>query len=110
MNHPAITELFTIISINSTEERKKLLDQWIIDWLYYTEKSQTVVNKSVLTSEELDFVWYHIASLCGEDLIDSNITENSSSNTEFNCKLVALRSSNGKLKKNPESNKKARRS
>lgn len=106
MKHEALSELFLIINEPKLEIRKALLEAWEEKWIHYTEKTQYVINKSILNSEELDFVWYKVAQMCAEDLIDSNITKNSTTNTSFSCELWSLRSPYAKFQKNTKDLKK----
>lgn len=108
MNHPALEDLLLLIQESRLELREVLLEEWKKKWVYNTEQTQYVVNKSVLTSDEIDFVWYKVAQSCAEDLMDSKITENSTTNTSFTCRVWALRSPYAELKENTKSNKKAK--
>lgn len=107
--HPAILELQSIVQEESLESRKKSLKEWQSKWLTYTEKTQYVVNKSVMNSEDTDFTWYKLAELCAESLIDENISINTTTNNSFSCGIYALRSPNGELEEGKESTKKTKR-
>jgi hypothetical protein len=100
MNHPALRELLDIIKEPDQSNREQLLESWKNSWLHLEEVTQYVINNSVLSTEEKDFVWYKVAQTCSENLIEKDITENTVTNTSYNCKLLALRSPNGKLKEN----------
>lgn len=106
MKHEALNELKLIIKENSLEIRQALVEAWEKKWIYHTKQTQYVINKSILNTEEIDFVWYKVAQMCAEDLMDNNITLNESSNTSFSCELWSLRSPHAKLKENTKHLKK----
>ncbi len=105
--HPAVLELYHIIQEEDLELRKESFKKWKESWLTYIEKTQYVVNKSVMSSEDTDFTWYKVAEMCAEELIDEDISTNTFTNNSFTCEIYALRSQNGKLKKNTKGTKKA---
>ena len=105
----AFNELEDLILDDNLDTRKMLLTNWIRDWVVSVEHTQHVVNKSLLNSNEIDFVWYKVAQLCAEDLIDNQVTDNSTTNNSFTCSILALRSLNGKLKEDTKSNKATRK-
>lgn len=108
MKHPALIELFSIISEPDRESRETFLETWTAKWVHVTEKTQYVVNKSCLNTDEIDFVWYRVAAMCAEDLMENQVTENETTNNSFSCRIFALRSPDGKLEKNKKSFKKSR--
>lgn len=108
-NHPGIEKLLEISKDNDSLSREKKLKQWINTWIVEVDHTQSVINKSVLSTEEIDFVWNWVSNQCVEKLLDDNIADTSSNNTSFTAKIVALRSPNAKFKENPTNNKKTRR-
>jgi hypothetical protein len=106
--HPAVLELLHIIQEETLELREKSLETWKESWLAHIEKTQYVVNKSVMSSDDTDFTWYKVAEMCAEELIDENISVNTTTNNSFSCEIVALRSRGGKLKESTKGTKKAR--
>jgi hypothetical protein len=108
MKHEAIQDLSLIIKESREELREALLKAWEEKWIYHTEKTQYVLNKSILNSEETDFVWYKLAELCAHDLIEQNVVDTNTTNTSFSCEILALRRPNGKLEENQKSLKKVR--
>jgi hypothetical protein len=106
MSEP-LSILEEIVSVSSLDTRRLLLSQWIKDWVVSVEKTQHVVNKSVLNSEEVDFVWYTLAQICAEELIDTNTAKTTSTNREFTCSFLALRSTCGKVQEDPENTKRS---
>jgi hypothetical protein len=106
--HPAVLELHHIIQEENLELREESLKDWIATWLAHVEKTQYVVNKSVMSSDDTDFTWYKVAEMCAEELIDENISINTTTNNSFSCEVYALRSRSGKLKENTKGIKKAR--
>lgn len=106
MKHQALEELKLIIREPSREIREALTEAWEKKWIYYTEQTQYVVNKSILKSDEIDFVWYKVAQMCAENLMDNSITKNTSTNTSFSCELWSLRSPYAELEKNTKHLKK----
>lgn len=107
-NHPAVLELLSIIQEQDSELREKAFKDWKDSWLVYVEKTQHVINKSVMSSDDTDFTWYKVAEMCAEELIDENISTNTTTNNSFSCGVYALRSRNAELKKNKKDTKKAR--
>ena len=105
MKHPALEQLNLIMKEPREELREALLEEWQSKWVYYTENTQYVLNKSILRSDEVDFVWYKVAQDCAEDLMEDGITENHTTNTSFSCRVWAIRSPYAKLKENTKSDK-----
>lgn len=108
MKHEAIQELFLIIKEDKYEIRQALIKAWEEKWIYHTKKEQYVLNKSILNSEEIDFVWYKLAELCAYELMENGIIDTNTTNNSFSCDILALRRPYGKLKKNKEKLKKTR--
>lgn len=108
MKHPALKILDQIIQEPDMDKRNQLYAAWQKEWIEYVDNEQNVINKSTLSSEETDFIWYHIAKQCADELIEKNIANLESTNTKFSSSLVALRSKNAKLQENTKSNKKTR--
>lgn len=108
MKHQAIQDLFLIIKESRHEIREALLKAWEDKWIYHTKQTQLVLNKSLLNTEEIDFVWSRVAQLCVEDLFNNNITNNTSTNTSFSCELWSLRSHNAKFQESTKDTKKIR--
>lgn len=108
MDHPALKELMELIKEPNLEERESFLKEWKDKWMIYTENTQHVVNKSILDSEDTDFVWYKVAEMCALDLIENDISINTTTNNSFSCGIYALRSPVGKLKENKKGNRKAK--
>ena len=106
--HPAVLELYQIIQEENLELRETLFKEWKANWIACVEKTQYVVNKSVMSTDDTDFTWYKVAEMCAEELIDENISINTTTNNSFSCEVYALRSSSGKLKENTKGLKKAR--
>jgi hypothetical protein len=105
VNTEALKELASLVEEKDSNTRKDLLSTWVDQWVVSVEETQHVINKSILKSEEIDFVWYTVAQRCGEQLIDNQISENTTTNTSFTCSFLAIRSPNGKLKENTKGNK-----
>lgn len=107
MKHEALKELSLIIKESREHLRETLLQEWIQKWVYCTEQTQYVINKSILNTEEIDFVWYKIAEQCAEDLIEHQIAESNSTNNTFTCKVWALRKPYAKFKEDSKNRKKS---
>lgn len=103
----ALTELFEIIEIKGSDERLVAFEQWKKDWIYEIEKTQYVINKSTMGSEEVDFAWYWVAKLCGEALMDEQLFKTHSTNNTFTASLTGLR--NEKQQKSAKSSVAPRR-
>lgn len=86
-----IMELEHIIAKSSYIERDLLLQDWIKKHVSEVEVSQTVVNRSVMTSEAKDFVWYNLATHLGQKVIDDNLGCSESDNNEFKLKARILK-------------------
>lgn len=97
MKPRALKELHSIMKQEDEEERLMLLKRWEKDWVQVVSESQHVINKSTMSSDELDYAWYMAATRCGEVLIDEGISTNTMNNTELRCKVWTLRSSRAKL-------------
>ena len=106
MKHQALEELFLINKESRQELREVLLNEWVQKWVYHSKQTQHVLNKSILNSNELDFVWYKVAEMCSIDLMDNGITRNSTTNNSFTCETWALRSPYAELEKNKKNTKK----
>jgi len=106
MKHDALIELKLIIKETDIKVREALVEAWEEKWIYYTKNTQYVINRSVLNSEEIDFVWYKVSQMCAEDMMDNNVTLNKSTNNSFSCETWALRSPYAKLEKNTKYSKK----
>jgi len=106
MNTDALKELASLVNEEDVNTRKSLLQAWVDQWIVTVEETQHIVNKSILNSEEIDFIWYKVAQSCGETLIDGQISSNTTTNNSFTCSFQALRSPNGKLKEDTKGNKK----
>ena len=108
MKHEALNELFQIVKESQEDLRVDQLKEWENKWIYYTESTQYVVNKSVLNTEEIDFVWNKVVEKCAEDLLENRIVDSNTTNNSFTCKVWALRKPNAKLKESPKNVKKTR--
>ena len=95
MNSKSIKELRKVMKIEGTDRksgrvaREIALEQWINEWIVEVRKSQPII-KSSLSSEESDFIKYHMATLMGEDLMDDCI-EVKSSPKNISTKIKALK-------------------
>jgi hypothetical protein len=109
MKEPEAIKNLRLILLEPRESlRMTLLDEWITRWIFSTKQTQHVINKSVLNSAEKDFAWYTVATMCAQELMDNEVTSNTSDNNSFNCEVWAIRSSDEKLKENKENTKKIR--
>jgi hypothetical protein len=104
--HPSLIELKSIVENSNLESRKLNLSKWIKKHLHYIEKTQYVVNKSVMSSDERDFIWECVTKQCLDELLDNNIITTKSTNTSFTGKLVTLGNYNGKLKEDKKDSEK----
>jgi hypothetical protein len=107
-DHKALQDLKLIMLESREGLRMYLLNEWISKWIYKASHTQHVINKSILNTSEIDFTWYNLATMCAKDLIDDQISNNSTTNTSFTCEVLAIRSPNGKLKKDEKNIKKIR--
>ena len=103
MNHPALENLLAISKIENHMEREKKVKSWFKDWIFHSQTKQTVLNKSTLNSEDIDFVWEKVTEACVSGLLDSNIVPNHVEDNNFYCNMYVLRSSNETFKKNTKS-------
>lgn len=99
-DYKVLKELEKIILETNGIDRKIRFDEWKDEYLFEVEKTQYVVNRSTLSTNDRDFVWELVASQCGIELLDSNILDTESTNNSFSATCLVLRSNNGKLKKN----------
>jgi hypothetical protein len=73
------------------ELRVTLLKEWEQKWLSTVSSTQHLINKSVLNSEELDYMWYKLGKEVGEKLIDSGVAKCSGDNNRIECEVLVIR-------------------
>ncbi len=91
----AIKELTRIVEMegidrkSGKEARLIALNTWVNDWVEEVKYSQSVIKNS-LTSEDQDFIKYHLASKMGDKLMDYCIQVESVPN-KVSAQVWALR-------------------
>jgi hypothetical protein len=95
MNTKALNELFEIIKIegisrsDGARAREISLLQWVKDNTVEIEHTQNIIEKSI-SSEDLDFIKYHMATQMAEKLMDNCIHVNVSK-TKVTTKIRAFK-------------------
>jgi len=78
MNDKSLKELKKVMQIEGTDRksgriaREIALEQWIDEWIVEVNASQSIIKGS-LSSEENDFIKYHMATMMGEELMNDCI-------------------------------------
>ena len=88
--HKAFRELIGIIENPDYLERKDLTVAWIDTWTKEINRSQLVLNRSQMSTEEHDFTCEHLAKLCGVDALDEGMVDVSVNKNKYEASMVVL--------------------
>jgi len=95
MNNKSLVDLRKVMKIegidwkSGRDAREEALNEWINEWIVEVETSQSII-KSSLTSEEDDFLKYHLATQIGDRLMDDCIAVKVTKN-KITTKIRALK-------------------
>ena len=95
---PALKDLFDIINCDNKLERECRFFAWKNKWVTSIEKSQLVLNRSTMSSEDHDFTCEYLTRLCVEELLEKNIVNITTTQNSYTAKIMVIK--NGKLEKN----------
>lgn len=90
-----IQELIKIAGIegisrsDGVDAREKALSEWLDRWVAVQTVNQSILDRT-FTSEEEDFIKYHLAKVAGENLMDECAHINRKKNS-IEVKIVAIK-------------------